>query len=147
MQIKLGDPSFLSYIYGMETNTYTNRYGEIYTFTPTSDGNIFWSGSFSHTRFAWPNDYSIAYKTYLEQGGTMSLEEFKKKVHEYNNETKEYVMGRELVSLITSDTTKIDMVDPPGGPYICTGMELNGKIVTGIESKDGGYVLLMKEAE
>ncbi len=64
----------------------------------------------------------------------MSLEEFKKKVHEYNNETKEYVMGRELVSLIISDTTKIDMVDPPGGPYICTGMELNGKIVTGIGS-------------
>ena len=131
----------------MKTNTYTNRYGEIYTFTPTSDGNIFWSGSFSHTRFAWPNDYSVAYKTYLEQGGTMPLEEFKKKVHEYNNETKEYVMGRELVSLITSDTTKIDMVDPSGGPYICTGMELNGKIITGLEPKDGGYLLLMKDAE
>jgi hypothetical protein len=111
----------------METNTYTNRYGEIYTFTPTSDGNIFWSGSFSYTRFAWPNDYSVAYKTYLEQGGTMPLEEFKKKVHEWNDETKEYVMGRELVSLITSDTTKIDMVDPPGGPYICSGMEWMGK--------------------
>ena len=131
----------------METNTYTNRYGDIYTFTPTSDGNIFWSGSFSYSRFSWPNDYSVAYKTYLEQDGTMPLEEFKKKVHEYNNETKEYVMGRELVSLITSDTTKIDMVDPPGGPYICTGMELNGKIVTGLEPKDGGYVLLMKDAE
>ena len=131
----------------METNTYTNRYGEIYTFTPTSDGNIFWSGSFSHTRFAWPNDYSIAYKTYLEQGGTMPLEEFKKKVHEYNNETKEYVMGRELVSLVTSDTTKIDMVDPPGGPYICTGMEWMEKIIVGLEPKDGGYVLLMKDIE
>ena len=131
----------------METNTYTNRYGEIYTFTPTSDGNIFWSGSFTYSRFAWPNDYSIAYKTYLEQGGTMPLEEFKKKVHEYNNETKEYVMGRELVSLITSDTTKIDMVDPPGGPYICTGMELNGKIVTGLVPQDGGYLLLLGDIE
>lgn len=131
----------------METNTYTNRYGEIYTFTPTSDGNIFWSGSFSHTRFAWPNDYSVAYKTYLEQGGTMPLEEFKKKVHEWDEEKKEFVMGKELVSLITSDMTKLDMVDPPGGPYICTGMELNGKIVAGLEPKDGGYVLLMKEAE
>ena len=131
----------------METNTYTNRYGDIYTFTPTSDGNIFWSGSFSHTRFAWPNDYSVAYKTYLEQGGTMPLEEFKKKVHEYNNETKEYVMGRELVSLVTSDTTKIDMVDPPGGPYICTGMEWMGKIIVGLEPKDGGYVLLMEDIE
>lgn len=130
----------------METNTYTNRYGEIYTFTPTSDGNIFWSGSFSHTRFAWPNDYSVAYKTYLEQGGTMSLEEFKKKVHEWNDETKEFVM-KDFIKLVTSDTTKLDMVDPPGGPYICTGMELNGKIVVGLEPKDGGYVLLMKEIE
>ena len=147
MQIKLGNPSFLSYIYGMETNTYTNRYGEIYTFTPTSRNTIFWSGSFSHTRFAWPNDYSIAYKTYLEQGGTMPLEEFKKKVHEWDEEKKEFVMGRESVNLIKSDTTKLDMVDPPGGPYICTGMELNGKIVVGIEPKDGGYLLLMKDAE
>ena len=64
-----------------------------------------------------------------------------------NDETKEFVMGRELVNLIKPDTTKIDMVDPSGGPYICTGMEWMGKIVTGIESKDGGYVLLMKEAE
>jgi len=130
----------------METNTYTNRYGEIYTFTPTSDGNIFWSGSFSHTRFAWPNDYSVAYKTYLEQGGTMPLEEFKKKVHEYDYETQDWIM-KDFIKLVTSDKTKIDMVDPPGGPYICTGMELNGKIVTGLEPKDGGYVLLMKDAE
>ena len=131
----------------METNTYTNRYGDTYTFTPTSDGNIFWSGSFSYSRFAWPNDYSVAYKTYLEQGGTMPLEEFKKKVHEYNNETKEYVMGRELVSLVTSDTTKIDMVDPSGGPYICVGMELNKKFIVGIEPKDDGYLLLLGDVE
>ena len=131
----------------METNTYTNRYGEIYTFTPTSDGNIFWSGSFSYSRFAWPNDYSIAYKTYLEQGGTMPLEEFKKKVHEYNNETKEYVMGRELVSLIKSDTTKIDMVDPSGGPYICVGMEMGKKIIVGIEPQEGGYLLILGDIE
>ena len=131
----------------METNTYTNRYGDIYTFTPTSDGNIFWSGSFSYSRFSWPNDYSVAYKTYLEQGGTMPLEEFKKKVHEYNNETKEYVMGRELVSLIKSDTTKIDMVDPSGGPYICTGMELNKKFIVGIEPQEGGYLLILGDIE
>jgi len=130
----------------METNTYTNRYGDIYTFTPTSDGNIFWSGSFSYARFACPNDYSVAYKTYLEQGGAMSLEEFKKKVHEYNHETQDWVM-KDFIKLVTSDTTKLDMVDPSGGPYICTGMEWMGKIVTGLEPKDGGYVLLMKDIE
>ncbi len=86
------------------------------------------------------------YKTYLEQGGTMPLEEFKKKVHEYDYETQDWIM-KDFIKLVTSDKTKIDMVDPPGGPYICTGMELNGKIVTGLEPKDGGYVLLMKDAE
>jgi hypothetical protein len=128
----------------METETYKNRYGDIYTFTATGDGNIFWSGSFRYSRFAWPNDYTDAYNAYLEQGGSMTLNEFKKKVHEWDDNKKEYVMGRELVSLIKSDTSKIDMVDPSGGPYICTGMEWMGKIIVGIEPKEGGYLLIME---
>lgn len=128
------------------TTTYTNRYGNQYTFTHT-DGGIFWSGSFSYSRFAWPNDYTKSYAAYLEEGGTMPLEEFKKKVHEWDEVTKEYVMGRRLVSLITSDTTKIDMVDPSGGPYICTGMEWMGKVVVGIEPKEGGYLLKVKNID
>jgi hypothetical protein len=129
----------------METETYKNRYGDIYTFTATGDGNILWQGSFNHTRFAWPNDYTDAYNAYLEQGGAMPLNEFKKKVHEWDEKKKEYVMGRELVSLIKSDMTKIDMVDPSGGPYICTGMEWMGKIIVGIKPQDGGYILEMQE--
>lgn len=129
----------------MKTETYKNRYGDEYSFTPTSDGNIFWSGSFTHSRFAWPNDYTKSYDAYLEDGGTMPLEEFKKKVHEWDEETKEYVMGRRFISLVTSDTSKIDMVDPSGGPYICTGMEWMGKIIVGIEPHDGGYILKMQE--
>jgi hypothetical protein len=125
----------------MEKETYKNRYGETYTFTLT-EGGIFWSGSFSYTRFAWPNDYTDAYNAYLEQGGSMPLNEFKKKVHEWNEEKKEFVMGRELVSLITSDTSRIDMVDPSGGPYICTGMEWMGRIIIDIKPKDGGYLLI-----
>lgn len=128
------------------TETYTNRYGNEFTFAHT-DGGIFWSGSFTHSRFAWPNDYTLAYKAYTEGGGTMSLEEFKKKVHEWDEEKKDYVMGRELVKLITSDMTKLDMVDPSGGPYICTGMEFMGKIITGIEPKDGGYLLKVKNID
>jgi hypothetical protein len=129
----------------METETYKNRYGDIYTFTPTSDGNILWQGSFNHTRYAWPNDYTDAYNAYLEQGGTMPLNEFKKKVHEWDEEAKDYVMGRRFISLVTSDMSKIDMVDPSGGPYICTGMEWMGKIIVGIKPQDGGYLLEMQE--
>jgi hypothetical protein len=131
----------------MEKETYKNRYGDIYTFTPTSDGNILWEGSFSYTRFAWPNDYTDAYNTYLEQGGTMSLNEFKKKVHEWDEEKKEYVMGRDLVKLIKSDLSKIDMVDPSGGPYIGTGMEWMGRIVVGIEPQESGYLLVTEDIE
>ena len=129
----------------METETYKNRYGDIYTFTPTSDGNILWQGSFNHTRYAWPNDYTDAYNAYLEQGGTMPLIEFKKKVHEWDEEAKDYVMGSRFISLVTSDMSKIDMVDPSGGPYICTGMEWMGKIIVGIKPQDGGYLLEMQE--
>jgi hypothetical protein len=125
----------------MEKETYKNRYGETYTFTLT-EGGIFWSGSFSYTRYAWPNDYTASYNAYLQQGGTMPLNEFKKKVHEWDDKKKEYVMGRELVSLITSDTSRIDMVDPSGGPYICTGMEWMGRIIIDIKPKDGGYLLI-----
>jgi len=131
----------------MEKETYKNRYGDIYTFTSTGDGNILWEGNFSYSRFAWPNDYTAAYNAYLEKGGTMPLNEFKKKVHEYNNETKEYVMGRELISLVKSDTSKLDMVDPSGGPYICVGMELNKKIIVGIEPQEGGYLLVLGDIE
>jgi hypothetical protein len=131
----------------MEKETYKNRYGDIYTFTPTSDGNILWEGSFSYTRFAWPNDYTAAYNTYLEQGGTMPLNEFKKKVHEWDEEKKEYVMGRELIKLIKSDLSKLDMVDPSGGPYIGTGMEWMGKIVVGIEPQESGYLLVTEDIE
>lgn len=131
----------------MKTETYKNRYGDEYSFTPTSDGNIFWSGSFTHSRFAWPNDYTKSYAAYLEDGGTMPLEEFKKKVHEWDDLAKEYVMGRKFISLVTSDTSKIDMVDPSGGPYICTGMEWMGKIIVGIKPQEGGYILEMKEIQ
>jgi hypothetical protein len=131
----------------MEKKTYKNRYGDIYTFTPTSDGNILWEGSFSYTRFAWPNDYTDAYNTYLEQGGTMPLNEFKKKIHEWDEEKKDYVMDRDLVKLIKSDLSKIDMVDPSGGPYIGTGMEWMGKIVVGIKPQESGYLLVTEDIE
>lgn len=131
----------------MKIGTHKNRYGDLYTFTPTEDGNIFWSGSFTYSRFAWPNDYTKSYAAYVEEGGTMKIEEFKKKVHEWDDLAKEYVMGRKFISLVTSDTSKIDMVDPSGGPYVCTGMELDDRIVVGITCHDGGYLLEMQERQ
>ena len=30
---------------------YTNRYGDVYTFTKQEDGNVLWEGNFKHCRF------------------------------------------------------------------------------------------------
>ena len=57
--------------------TYSNRYGDKYTFTLLEDGNIQWSGSFEYSRYGFPNDYTKAYAAYLNFGGEMNLKEFK----------------------------------------------------------------------
>ena len=40
----------------MEPYKYINRYGDIYTFTPTEDGNILWEGNFKYCRYGWKGD-------------------------------------------------------------------------------------------
>lgn len=77
----------------------------------------------------------------------MSLKEFKKEVHKYNHETKSFVMGEKLIELITSDTSKLYMVDPSGGPYIGTGMEWMGKVVSEIQQLQNSYLLIMEDNE
>jgi hypothetical protein len=51
----------------MKTQEYTNRYGDKFTFTLLDDGNIKWEGNFEYCRIGMPNDYSDAYKVYLEK--------------------------------------------------------------------------------
>lgn len=135
----------------MNTNkaTYENRYGDVYTFTPTEDGHVLWEGSFEYCRVGYPNDYTRAYESYKNDGGQMSIDDFKKKVHEFDNEKREYVM-KEYVSLIESSEGKIDMVDPSGGPYISAGMSseyvhpyIRGKKVVNFEKVDGGYKIIL----
>ena len=62
--------------------TYTNRYGDVFTFTPTEDGNILWEGNFKHHRCSWPNVYDDAYNEYKKDGGSLSMKEFIEEVHE-----------------------------------------------------------------
>lgn len=40
----------------MKPETYKNRYGDEFTFTPTEDGNILWEGNFKHARCGFSND-------------------------------------------------------------------------------------------
>ena len=37
---------------------YTNRYGDIYTFTKQDDGNVLWEGEFKHCRFGGSDSIS-----------------------------------------------------------------------------------------
>jgi hypothetical protein len=35
---------------------YTNRYGDVFTFTKQEDGNVLWEGNFEFHRYGWPNN-------------------------------------------------------------------------------------------
>jgi len=134
---------------------YKNRYGDEFTFTLQEDGNVLWEGKFEYIRIGYPNDYTKAYNQYLhdnkENKGTMSFNEFKEKVHEYNDETNQYVYDK-YVRMVESIKDKISMVDPSGGPYIAVGSSLssfgfeNLKVVD-FEKKDNGYLIITENDE
>lgn len=133
---------------------YTNRYGDVYTFTPQEDGTYLWEGNFEYYRVGYPNDYSKAYDAYCKkhiegfyEGPRYTLEEFKEKIHEYDEKERKFVMDSELIGLVTPDTSKLDMVDPSGGPYICIGKEFLGGIVSNIEQFGSGYKLTISKNE
>lgn len=133
---------------------YTNRYGDTFTFTKDSDGNVLWEGEFKHSRSAWPNVYDDAYKAYVEDGspyGVMEMKEFQNKVHEYYD-SKYFMEDRKYAKLVYSDTSKICMVDPSGGPYISAGYSLEhisedfeGMIVEGFERIETGYKIIIRK--
>jgi len=133
---------------------YTNRYNDVYTFTLQENGDVLWEGEFKHCRFAWPNVYTEAYQQYRKdcsdlQIDYMHIEEFEKAVHEYNDEKSEYTpLAKQYGPLVYSDTKTINMVDPSGGPYISSGMdmgmfedEFKGRIVRSFVPVETGYLI------
>ncbi len=128
-----------------------NRYGDEFLFTLQEDGNILWEGKFEYVRIGYPNDYTEAYKKWhndFPKTEMLSLEDFKNIVHTHNEETGEYTY-LEYLKLIKSNTGKIDMVDPSGGPYIGVGENMGrftpvfkGKIVKDIQNVSNGYLLI-----
>ena len=138
----------------MQSKIHTNRYGDKFTFTETEDGNMLWEGNFEWCRFAWPNVYDKAYEAYCADTETderMTIGEFEKAVHEYNKETYEYsALSKKYTELVYSDTEKISMVDPSGGPYITTGMlanmfipKMKGTIIS-FERIESGYKIIVE---
>ena len=131
-------------------NTYKNRYGDIFTFTLQEDGNVLWDGNFKYCRFGMPNDYTKAYNQYVNDNkhvqSLMSFNQFKDVVHEYDDETHQYIYDK-YVRMVESIKDKISMADPSGGPYISVGMPLSSfgfkdLKVKDFETKDNGYLII-----
>ena len=106
---------------------YTNRYGDVYTFTKQEDDSVLWEGPFKYCRFGSSNDYSVAYQNYCKDRSSMGIspmhiEQFKEAVHEsVYDENDRYVgpsvIGKQYQKLVKTNPW-ISMVDPSGGPYL-----------------------------
>ena len=142
----------------MKAETYKNRYGETFTFTPTANGNVIWEGNFKWCRFGLPNDYTNTYHAYTTNGGLMGLEEFKQEVHHsIYDENDRYVGPSDIMRvygpLVETRKDIINMVDPSGGPYLSEGMsstmahsEIEGKKISHfIPLQSGGYEIVLKD--
>jgi hypothetical protein len=134
-------------------NTYRNRYGDNYTFREDDHQDILWEGEFKYCRFGMPNDYTRAYKAYIDDNCNsdhcMSLNLFKKAVHEWDDETNTHHYP-EYVRMVDSLKDEIDMIDPSGGPYISRGMPLDNfgfknYIVKDFKRIDTGYKIITEK--
>ena len=107
---------------------YKNRYGDVFTFTKQENGDILWEGEFKHCRFGWPNVYKDAYEAYRKDGGQTNIDEFKREVHDGSfGDDGRWIpsqINEQYAKLVYSDTKNINMVDPSGGPYISSGMDM-----------------------
>ena len=130
---------------------YTNRYNDVYTFTKQEDGSVLWEGDFKYCRIGWPNVYKEAYQQYRKDGGDMHIEQFKVEVHNYDRETyKPSEIAEKYRSLVYSDMNTIDMVDPSGGPYMTSHMDLGsflgeefeGRCIREFKPIEEGYLII-----
>lgn len=136
---------------------YINRYGDEFTMSLLDNGNIAWDGNFSYCRFGKPNVYDDAYAAYAAQGGELSIDKFKEAVHGARfNENGQYVglseIGEKFSSMVYTDENTIDMVDPSGGPFITSGMDMKqfasefaGMIVEKFNATDTGYEIVIRK--
>jgi hypothetical protein len=141
----------------MNCINYKNRYGDIFTFTKTEDGNILWQGPFEWVRCGYPNVYDKAYQAYLQDEPNhdhlLSLAEFKQVIHSYDFETALLSdIGKKYSSLLYSNKDVINMLDPSGGPYLCSCYNMGnidesfeGMIIDEFKRVDEGYLIIIKK--
>ena len=129
---------------------YKNRYGDVFTFTEDDNHDVLWEGNFEFCRIGMPNDYTRAYEAYCNDVETpIPLEEFKKAVHHYDDETLTYDYP-EYVKMVDTLVNEIEMVDPSGGPYITRGMPMDSfgfkkYVVKDFKRIDTGYKIITEK--
>jgi len=134
------------------TRTYENRYGDTFNFKEDDNQDVLWEGNFEYCRIGMPNDYTAAYNAYCNDvKKPMSLEMFKKAVHQWDDETLTYDYP-EYITMVKSLKDEIDMVDPSGGPYISRDMSLTSfgfknYVVENFEKIDTGYKIITKKCQ
>jgi hypothetical protein len=113
----------------MKKVTYKNRYGDNIVFEQVSSKKVKMSGYSEYFRIGWPNNYEVAYFTYLEdqQGindDPLYPEEFIKELYckDWHDPNKNPL--HKYLKLVTSDRDRINMFDPSGGPYLTIGYDL-----------------------
>jgi len=101
--------------------TYQNRYGDNIIFEKLDNKTIKMSGYKPEwVRCGYPNVYDDAYAAYCKDiEEPMSLEQFKDKIH-----NSKFELLKKYQSLVYSDTSTYNMVDPSGGPYVAVGGNL-----------------------
>jgi hypothetical protein len=131
----------------MEEVKYVNRYNDVYTFTKNEDGSVDMDGEFKWCRFGFSNVYKEAYEAYCADANTdgdglMTPGEFKDNVFNIDEKYRK---------LIYSDHDDINMVDPSGGPYLTSGMDMSkfsssfaGLKIKGFKRTDKGFKILTK---
>lgn len=139
---------------------YKNRYGDVFTFSKTEDGNILMEGKFEFMRIGYPNIYADAYGEYIDNTSPkdrIPLNEFIEEIHrEVYNENGEYIgrteIGEKYGEFVYSDTDTVNMIDASGGPYLKENMDMGlfnnsfkGMIIDQFKSVDEGYLIEIKK--
>lgn len=130
----------------METVIYKNRYNDPIIFKKISDNQVEMVGG-KFIRFSFDNNFIKAYEEYCKDNSdqTLSLNEFTEKIYEPNKETGVYNFSK--YHHLVMKTGIINMVDPSGGPYLCTDTNLRlfgfeeDLIIDNFEFKEG-YILI-----
>ena len=124
-----------------------NRYNDLFSFTINDSGDVLWEGNFEYCRIGWPNKYEKAHDAYLRDGGQMGIDWFKGAMS--NSESEEF---KKYCSMLETDTSKICMVDPSGGPFMheghslkMLGEEFDGKVIDRFEEIETGYKIIIKK--